>query len=82
MLQCMVLMGSLFLSDGQVMVDFGSVTGVERQGDLLLVVSGGRETRLDASRYPQSVAVDEIVADCAPKAQTPVLGLEIADARG
>ncbi len=75
MLQCMVLMGSLFLSDGEVMVDFNTVSGVEKRGQLLLVTTGGRETRLDASAYPADMPVEEIVLSCAARAQSGRVGM-------
>lgn len=74
MLHCMMLMGSLFLSDGQIMVDFGAVSRAERDGNLLTLTAGGREVRLDASGYAPEAEVHEIVAACVAEAQMPEPG--------
>lgn len=68
MLQCVFLMGSLFVSDGQVMIDVGSMTRVERSGDLLMVGYGDGEDGLDVSAYPANASVHGILADCADRA--------------
>ncbi len=68
MLECLILMGSLFVSDGQMMIAASSMSRVERAGDLLLVGAGAREDVLDVSNYPADVAVHTILADCAAQA--------------
>lgn len=68
MLQCVFLMGNLFVSDGQVMIDMNAMTRVERAGDLLLVGYDGREDGLDVSTYPESASVHGILAACAAEA--------------
>ncbi len=69
MLNCVLLMGNLFVSDGQVMIAFSSMSRVERAGQLLLIGSDGREDGLDVSNYPPRVGVHTILSDCAEKAE-------------
>lgn len=78
MLHCVFLMGSLFVSDGQVMIAASSMARVERSGDLLLVGSGAREDALDISNYPAEARVHTILTDCAAKAG----GTEVAAMAG
>ena len=72
MLHCVLLMGNLFVSDGQVMIAAASMSRIERAGQLLLIGSNGREDGLDVSNYPVEVGVHTILADCAAKAETEV----------
>lgn len=80
MLHCVLLMGNLFVSDGQVMIAFASMSRVERSGQLLLIGSDGREDGLDVSNYAAHVGVHTILADCAAKAEAQVT--EVAFAAG
>lgn len=70
MLHCLMLMGNLFVSDGQVMIAFSAMSHVERSGHLLVVGSGARQDGLDVSGYPAHMGVHTILADCAAKAET------------
>ena len=76
MLHCLMLMGNLFVSDGQVMIAFSSMSRMERSGDLLLVGSANGEDGLDISAYPAETGVHTILSECAATAQTP--GYDIA----
>ena len=76
MLHCLMLMGNLFVSDGQVMIAFTSMSRIERAGDLLLIGSEGREDGLDISGYPMETAVHTILSECAATARVP--GYEVA----
>lgn len=69
MLHCLFLMGNLFVSDGQVMIEVSAMSRIERSGDLLLIGAAGRENALDISAYPASASVHGILADCAAQAQ-------------
>ena len=69
MLHCLMLMGNLFVSDGDVMIAFSAMSHVERSGDLLKVGTGAREDGLDVSGYPDGMGVHTILSDCAAKAQ-------------
>jgi len=69
MLHCLFLMGNLFVSDGQVMIEFSSMSRIERSGNLLLIGAAGREDALDISAYPDGSSVHGILADCATQAQ-------------
>ncbi|MDJ0627456.1 MAG: hypothetical protein QNJ44_04270 [Rhodobacter sp.] len=71
MLHCVILMGNLFVSDGQVMVAFSAMSHVERSGHLLMVGSGSREDGLDVSGYPPHLGVHAILSDCAARAEAP-----------
>lgn len=79
MLHCLMLMGNLFVSDGQVMIAFSSMSRVERSGDLLMIGAEGREDGLDISGYPVETGVHTILSECAATAQTP--GYDIATIR-
>ncbi len=70
MLHCIVLMGALFVSDGQIMIAADRMTRVERTGPLLMVGHAGREDRLDVSSYPEAMPVHEILTDCAARSAT------------
>ncbi len=74
MLHCVLMMGNLFVSDGQVMIAVASMSRIERAGSLLLIGSAGREDGLDVSNYPPHVGVHTILADCAAKAEGRVSG--------
>lgn len=76
MLECLVLVGSLFLSDGQIMVAMDGVTGVERQGNLLVVTAQGAPVHLDASAYPIDIGVHDIIGNCAASAADPISDVE------
>ena len=78
MLQCLVLMGNLFVSDGQVMIAVSSMSHVARDGALLVVGAGPREDGLDISGYPAEMGVHTILADCAARASAPQPGVDIA----
>ena len=76
MLHCLMLMGNLFVSDGQVMIAFSSMSRIERSGDLLVIGADGREDGLDISNYPVETGVHTILSECAATAQVP--GYDIA----
>lgn len=69
MLTCVMLMGSLFVSDGDVMISFQAMSHVERQGGLLQVGAGERQDMLDVSGYPEDFPVHMILSDCAQQAR-------------
>lgn len=71
-----MLMGSLFLADGQVMVALSGVSRIERRDNLLLVVADGGEVRLDASGYSSREDVQDIVSSCVVQAVNPVSDVE------
>ncbi|MEL7115058.1 MAG: hypothetical protein AAGP08_05615 [Pseudomonadota bacterium] len=69
MLSCVFLMGTLFVSDGQVMVAMDAVSHVERSGDLLVIGVGTRQDGLDISAYPDEMGVHQILSYCAETAE-------------
>ncbi len=81
MLHCVLLMGNLFVSDGQVMIAVSDMSRVERSGDLLLVGSGNHQDGLDISNYPADEGVHTILADCATQAETEVIAVPVSSTR-
>ena len=79
MLHCVLLMGNLFVSDGQVMIAVSDMSRVERAGNLLMVGSRGREDGLDVSDYPSEIGVHTILSDCAMQAEA--TGVKVAATR-
>ena len=69
MLNCIFLMGNLFVSDGDVMVSFDAMSHVERNGDLLVIGAGARQDGLDVSEYPVEMGVHTILSHCAAHAE-------------
>ena len=78
MLHCLLLMGALYVSDGQVMVALSAVTTAERAGDLLRVGGAGGTLHLDVSAYPHDMAIHDILADCAGRADMAGPGIDLA----
>jgi len=63
-----MLMGSLFVSDGDIMIAMSAMSHVERAGGLLIVGAGDREDGLDISAYPLEMGVHTILSECATRA--------------
>ena len=81
MLECLFLMGNLFVSDGQLMIAFSAMSHVERSGNLLLVGSGERQDGLDISAYPGEMAIHTILSECAANAQSTEFEFAVAPVR-